>query len=876
VSPGQSIAHYRIAAKLGEGGMGAVYRATDTKLNRDVAIKVLPGGFAGDAARMQRFEREAQVLAALNHPNIAAIYGVEQGAIVMELVEGEDLHGPVPVETAIGYARQMAAGLEAAHEKGIIHRDLKPANIKVTPDGTVKLLDFGLAKASEETAASAAGTSPTMSPTVSLAMTQAGVILGTAAYMSPEQARGKPVDKRADIWAFGVVLYELLTGRALFGGGETAGDALAAVIMREPDLSTLPAATPPRVRRLLERCLPKDPKQRMRDIGEVRLALDELEAAAGAPAAARSATPARRLRLPWAVAGLMALAAAGVWLRPKAEPPAIGPVRFTVPLPPGTTLSGSPAAPQAVPSPDGRTLAFVAIDTSSGREYLWVRPFGSASARRLERADGANYPFWSPDSQSIGYFTEDKLKRVAVADGAVQTVCDVAKDNNVNRSAGDGAAWSRDGTIIFANNGQPLRKISRAGGTVTDVTSLGKDELWHSWPQLLGGERYLLYLAVARDPQQNAVYVQDLSSKQRVMVLKNITRAVWSPPGYLLFVREGSLLAQRMNPRTFQMEGEPMAVAQDVASNEGNGRSAFGVSESGLLAFRNGNIAGIRQLAWYDRQGKRLGPAGKPGEYQNPVISPDEKSVAVQIGATGRRDTWVMDLATGVLSRMTRDTRDEVFTAPIWSPDSRRLAISQTGGTVKEVEVSAGRVTTLTAGGIYAEDWSPDGAALLCDGRNGNHVSLLSLADNNKLATILEVPYRQSGFRFSPDGKYVAYASSEGGQADIYVAAFPSFAAKRKISTGGGVYAVWGSHGREILYRSPDGGLMSVEIRTGAGIAAGTPKVLFRYGINAGYMSNRFAATRDSERFLIMEPAGKDVPEQPEITVLLNWASAIR
>jgi serine/threonine protein kinase len=381
MAPPSSIGHYRITSKLGEGGMGAVYRATDTKLNRDVAIKVLPPAFAEDAARMARFEREAQVLASLNHPNIAAIYGIEAGAIVMELVEGADLAGPVPTDTAIHYARQIAAGLEAAHEKGIVHRDLKPANIKATPDGTVKLLDFGLAKATEQSAAASTVASPTMSPTLSLAMTQAGMILGTAAYMSPEQARGYPVDRRADIWAFGVILFEMLSGQHLYGGGATVTDTLAAVVLKEPDYSALPPGTPPRVHRLIERCLRKDPKQRLRDIGDARLTLEETEPS---PVAAPTMSP-RRAWLPWAVAGvslaIAATVAGGAWLRPNTAEPGPGVARFLIPLPPGTTW---PAlrnnATLWVPSPDGHNLAMIGADTSTGTTALWVRPLAVASA----------------------------------------------------------------------------------------------------------------------------------------------------------------------------------------------------------------------------------------------------------------------------------------------------------------------------------------------------------------------------------------------------------------------------------------------------------------------------------------------------------------
>src|SRR4051794_33699915 len=422
-----TIAHYRITAKLGEGGMGAVYRATDTKLNRNVAVKVLPAEFAADTGRMQRFEREAQVLAALNHPNIAAIYGIEAGAIVMELVEGEDLRGPVPANVAIGYARQMIGALEAAHEKGIVHRDLKPANIRVTADGVVKLLDFGLAKATEASAA-VAGASPTISPTLSIGMTQAGMILGTAAYMSPEQARGKTIDQRADIWAFGVILYELLTGTPLYGG-ETITDTLAAVVLQEPDYSKLPVGTPSGLRRLIRGCLQKDPKTRLREIGDARLLLEEVETPSVAVAP-------RRSWLPWAVAAV-AVAGTGVlasqW--PKAAAPPVT-VRFPLELPEGTTdPQRGLAAAQAVPSPDGKRLAFIAA--SNGEPAIWIRSMDSPVAHRLDRTEGASLPFWSPDGQFLGYFEEGRLKKIPAAGGAPQTLAQFPQTTSSSRLSAD-------------------------------------------------------------------------------------------------------------------------------------------------------------------------------------------------------------------------------------------------------------------------------------------------------------------------------------------------------------------------------------------------------------------------------------------------------
>ena len=861
---GSQLGVFRIVERVGAGGMGEVYRATDTRLHRDVAIKMLPAEYAHQPQRLARLQREARAISGLNHANICTLYDIGPNYLVMELVEGADLAGPVPIDTAIGYARQIAAGLEAAHEKGIIHRDLKPANIKVTPDGTVKILDFGLAKAAEAPASAAGAASPTESPALSLATTEAGMILGTAAYMSPEQARGQPVDKRADIWAFGVILYELLTGKMLFGDSRNVSDSLAAVLTREPDFHALPKDTPPRVRRLLELCLRKDPKQRLRDIGDARLLLDEREPEAPGPFA-----PARRW-IPWSVAGVLGialLASGGAWLLPKTSAPGPGAARFLLPLPAGTIAEAHIMSTHAVPSPDGRYLAIVARDSSSARPGLWVRPLDSNSARRLDKTEEATLPFWSPDSQYLGFFAEGKLKRVAVSGGSVQTLCEVSPDT-------DGGTWNREGVIVFANYGvaarSPLMRVSAAGGAPTAVTAVGKDEIWHSWPQFLPDGRHLLYFAVNQEAANGAIYVQELGSTKRVLVMKNTTRGVWAPPGYLLFVREGTLFGQRMNAKTFQLEGEPLAVAQDVAFNERNGRNAVAASQNGVLVYRS-DYSRVRQLTWYDREGKPFGRAGKPGEFINPSLSPDEKRVAVLIGPSGRIDIWVMDLASGVMTRMTRDSRVSIVSSPIWSPDSQRLAVNQVTTGIEEVDLASGKVTPLAKEPLGAWDWSPDGRSILCSA--GSRLSQLFLAGGARLQTILDTPYGAGNFRFSPDGRYVVYVSNESGQREIYAASFPAFAAKRKISSNGGGYPVWAKGGKEILYSATDGTLMSAEIRTGSSLVAGAPKLLFK---PAGSDRGRFAVTAEGNRFLINEPVQKGEGEKSDITVVLNWAAGIR
>ena len=863
MTPPQSIAHYRITSKLGEGGMGAVYRATDTKLNRDVAIKVLPETFAADPERVARFQREARVLAALNHPNIAAIYGVEEHALVMELVEGEDLHGPLAMETALDYARQIAEALDAAHEKGIVHRDLKPANIKVTPQGVVKVLDFGLA-AIMQGPASPAG-DPALSPTLTMRATQMGVIMGTASYMSPEQAAGKPVDKRADIWSFGVVLWEMLAGRRMFAG-ETVSHTLADVLRSEIDLKALPAQTPPAVRTLLRRCLDRNVRNRLRDIGEARVALEHPE-----PAAPPTASEVKRSWVPWAVAAVALVASAAAWLRPKAAEPAQDAMHFGIPYPSGTIGPRQSAATLTIPSPDGRHLAFIAADAVSGIESLWVRPMGSPSAHRLDQTEGAGFPFWSPDSQYIGFFTTDKLKSVAVAGGSVKTICDVPAATQ--QAAGDGGAWSREGLIVFADGTGPgLMRVPAAGGVATAATTPERDEDWHNWPQFLPDGRHMLYFAGAKDRQASGIYVQELGSAKRVLVTKNLTRGVWAEPGYLLFVREGVLFAQRMNANTYQLGGEPLAVAQDIFTNTINGRSHFAVSQTGLLAYRSGTNR-TRQLEWCDREGNVLSPAGKPGDLVGPSLSPDQKSVALLGGPQGKRDIWVLDLNSGALTGMTHGWKDVVNGPLVWSPDSQRLLGTHADSGIHEITLASGKDVPLLKGAFIALDWSPDGRSILYIDRSRHQLFWLSLTDGAKPQTVLETPYQLGIFRFSPDGKYVAYESSESGNSEIYVAAFPSFVVKRKVSAGAGEFPAWTGNGKELFYRAPDSTLMSVEVHTGSTIEAGVPKALFKMRGNPYY--NRFAISADGKRILVAkEPDWRR--EGQVMDLIVNWAAGIK
>jgi len=864
VSPNRTIAHYRITAKLGQGGMGEVWRATDTKLGREVAIKVLPESFANDPARMARFEREAQLLAALNHPNIAAIYGIEQGALIMELVEGEDLHGPLPIETALHYARQIADALEAAHEKGIVHRDLKPANIKVTSAGQVKLLDFGLAVAQ---ASRPVSDDPTESPTLSLAMTQGGMILGTAAYMSPEQARGKPVDKRADIWAFGVVLYEMLTGKMLFGGGETVSDSLAAVLTREPDFQALPRDTPRRVRRLLERCLRKDPKLRLRDIGDARMLLDEAEPEEALPAPAAPVTR----RLPWILAAILALstlALAVLWLRRPVEE--VRTLKLSV-LPPEKATFVANSLPAV--SPDGRHLAFAA--RSEGKDQLWIRDLNALAARPIPGTEGGYDPFWSPDSRSVAFFTSSKLKKVDIGGGPALMVCDAFQ--------GRGGSWNQNDVIVFTPAlAMPLSRVAAAGGTATAVTTLDESagENSHRFPWFLPDGRHFLFTAQSGDREKTAIYVGDLESKERRRLFAAASNAVYTPPGLLLFMRERTLMAQPFDAAGLRTTGDPFPAAEQVDYVRSTIQGQFAVSQTGVLAYYSGGAAPSSQLTWFDRGGKPLGTVGPPGIMESPAISPDGGTVAVDRldAQLGTFDLWLHDLAHATDSRFTFDPNMD--RSPVWSPDGSRILFvsNRTGkyGLYQKAATSAGKEELLyeTAGLAFTTDWSRDGRFAIFDrlaSKTGYNLWILPLAGDRKPFPFLQSEFSERDGKLSPDGRWLAYESNETGVFEVYVQAFPGKEGKWQVSAKGGSRPLWSRDGKELFYIAGDNKLMAMDVKGGARFEHGLPKALFE-ARTPGYAS--FDVTPDGKRFLLVNSLEQGA--NPPMTVVVNWHAGLK
>ena len=875
---GMQLGLYQIVAKVGEGGMGVVYRAWDTRLNREVALKVLPDSFANDADRLARFTREAQTLAALNHPNIAAIYGLETGPalpglpappafIVMELVEGEDLsqriarlratgasarQAGMPLDEALPIAKQIAEALEAAHEQGIIHRDLKPANIKVRGDGTVKVLDFGLAKALD-TPGGAAGVyrpdlpgrpglpdlsaSPTLTSPVQ--MTGVGVILGTAAYMAPEQARGGTVDKRADLWAFGVVLFEMLTNRRLFEGA-TVSDTLAFVLTKTPDWTMLPAQTPSPIRTLLRRCLEKDRKRRLADASDARL---EIEEALTAPVT--KVTPMMpaawyfRARLAWTVAAAVVIAAVAITflavrsLR-QAPPAALHLSKFEVVSPSDAVWSPSPVAStaQVAISPDGLRLAFVAGKRGEPSR-VWIRPLDRTEAQALVGTESASFPFWSPDGRFVAFFAGGKLKKIDINGGAPQTLCDV--------DSARGGSWSPSGIILFAKSQSPLFQVSSAGGPVTSATKFdaAEEPIFHYWPQFFPDGRHFLYLQRSPKQEHRGIYIGSLDSPQTAQVLATEVRGMFAQ-GHLLFVRDGLLFAQTFDEQALRLSGDPVRIADQVGFYTASyGYAAFDVSASGTIAFGPALLPSS-QLKWLARDGS-LVANGPRGALVSPRLAADQKTVAAAVRdpQTSTHDIWVFDIARGASSRVTVDPSTDWF--PAWMPDGTHLLFASTRDATR---LGSQVIYRKSANGIgddepvnaqspvfgFPDDVSLDGQFLLTHNQTprGYDIGAYPLSQNSRERDTLSTPFNEVQARFSPGGKWVAYASDESGRFEVYVRPFPFSAERTLVSTGGGMQPEWRHDGKELFYISADRKMMAVPLSAdGLTLTPGTPRALF-------------------------------------------------
>ncbi|HEV3482184.1 MAG TPA: protein kinase [Candidatus Acidoferrales bacterium] len=900
IQPGNHLGPYEVVAAIGAGGMGEVYRARDAKLGRDVALKVLPEAFAGDAERLARFQREAKSLASLNHSNIASIYGLEDSgsthALVMELVEGPTLadrikSGAIPTEEALPIAKQICEGLEYAHERGIVHRDLKPSNVKVTADDVVKILDFGLAKTMQaETASGDAITSPTLSAMA----TKSGMLLGTAAYMSPEQARGKLVDRRADIWAFGCVLYEMLTGKMAFGGAAIT-DTLAAVLRAEPDWSQLPAGTPTRVRVLLQRCLQKDPRQRLQAIGDARISLEEVLSGAPDPPLAGAAgisAPFWRGGVPWAVACVAVLAAlAYVHFREKPAASA-EPMRFQIPLPEKTALSVTGAF--AV-SPDGRLLAFAARN-SDGALSLWTRSLDSLEARPLlgsESAANIFPPFiWSFDSRYIAFDAGGKLKRIDVSSGATETLCDLS-------DIAVGGSWNRDGVIIFGTANGGIMRVSENGGIASALTTLdsSRSESAHVLPSFLPDGRHFVYLRASGNEEDSGLYIGSLDAKPEQQASKRLVATERGPAyapslddpdvGRLLFMRDRALVAQPFDARRLRLMGEPINVAEELRSYAHYG--FFSSSANNVLIYRTGGGGQDSQLAWFDRQGKVLGTAGEPSDYLYPAVSPDGKRAAVSRRdlQTGKLALWLIDFAQDTSTRFTFGSFSADY--PIWSPDGSRILFSSNNGGIFDIYQKP-------ASGAKAEEallkskeskiprsLSRDGHFLLYsadDPKTKHALWVLPLEGDKKPFPFLQTEFNEVDGHFSPDGRWVAYASDESGRYEIYVRKFSAdatapavgAAGKWQVSYSGGREPRWSADGKELYYLTFDWKVMVVGVTTDPVFQSGTPKLLFQAPQQPATTEGDY--TIDGKRFLFSAPA--EQTEHAPFTVVLNWQSGLK
>jgi Tol biopolymer transport system component len=868
LSPGTKIGSYEIVGALGAGGMGVVYRARDKRLQRDVALKLLPDALASDSERLARFHREAQMLASLNHPNIAQIYGLEGSGdsqcIVMELIEGETLEerirrGAVPLEEALEIATQITEALEAAHAREIVHRDLKPANIKLTPDGRVKVLDFGLAKTLERGPSSFdLSHSPTM-----VSGTVDRMILGTAAYMSPEQAKGQPADTRSDIWAFGVVLCEMLTGKSLFQG-ETFIEILGGIMKAEPDWTVLPPATPAAIRSLLRRCLQKDRARRLRDIADARFQIEEALSEPAQPTKAVARVSNRRERVLWAAALFLAIvvtAVAARYLRPPARP--VPETRLQIATPDGDQHSFAM-------SPDGRTVVFQA--TTDGKTQLWLRPLASDTAQPLGGTENAVLPFWSADGTEIGFFAAGKLRRISIANSTSQIVADAP--------VGAGGTWNRDGDIVFAKTyTSGLYGVRISGGDPIELTRLDPPrQVSHRYPHFLpDGRRFLFFSAGTADAR--GVYIGSLDSMDAERLFDADTAAAFVEPDRLLFIRQGTMLSQRFDFEKLVPLGDPVPMAERVPFGEGaNGLGGFSVSRLGPVAYRT-MVRTDRQMMWFDRAGKQVGTLGDLNTFESmqPRLSPDGRYVTATRRIAGNNvDIWLIETARGILRPVT--THLDADSRAIWSPDGNRLAFAsrRTGAlNLFTLPMSGGLDNAVllleSAENKNALDWSPDGRFIAFSSESDKtaiNLWALPLAGDLKPIPIAQTSFEENNARFSYDSRWVAYQSNETGRFEIYVQRFPEAGNKWQISTNGGTQPQWRRDDREIVYLGVDGRLMAVPVMlrsNGLNVDSGTPNALFRIPL-----ATEYEATPDLERFLI-NSAIKPVGTAP-INVLLNWA----
>ena len=880
MAAGSRLGPYEILAPIGAGGMGEVYRAKDTRLGRDVAVKVLPAEMSSSPELRQRLEREAKTISQLSHSHICTLYdiGHQNGTdyLVMELLEGETLadrlgRGALPMEQALRIGIEIAGALDAAHKSGIVHRDLKPGNIMLTKSG-VKLLDFGLAKLA---AGPVSGVSQATSlPTAlqeSQPLTTRGTILGTFQYMAPEQLEGGEADARSDIFAFGCVLYEMLTGQKAFTGKSQASLIGSIMNTEPPPISSIQPMIPPALDRIVKGCLAKEPEHRWHTAHDVMLQLQWIaeggsQVGLPAPVVARRKS---REKLAWGLfaAALLSAAALGVAFVRRAPRPAPL-VRFDIVPPPEVATMDVPRI-----SPDGRLLAFDATDME-GKARIWVRPLSSLTAQPLVGTEGGVRPFWSPDSKHIGFIADGVMKKVDVAGGPPTKICDAP--------GGSDGTWSSEGVILWDGTGNdPIHRVSAAGGTRTVAVALdtAKKETSVGWPQFLPDGKHYIYLVTGEKPEDSVYWIGSIDSSEKKKLAPAQTLVQYAPPGYLLFVRDRTLVAQPFDASARRITGEAVPLAEKIGTDN-VGLARFSVSNDGVLAYRTGETGG--RLLWRDRTGKELDTLGDPGDYSNPSPSPagDRLAYGLTDSRSVKGDIWIRDLARGVSSRFTLGPGNNYRS--VWSPDGGTIVFSSDRTGVIDLYEKATRGSGEEKLLLHSDEpksaasWSKDGKYIAFAGRNPKTQwdlwALPTFGDRKPIA-IAVTPFSEMTPMFSPDGRFVAYVSNESGRDEIYVQTFPERGGKWQVSNGGGSDPSWRGDGKEIFYRSPDQQLMAVEIRLGADFQAGVPHALFPIRIRPGNPRNKFAPSLDGQRFIIAAPLGRDA--MSPTTIVLNWPASL-
>lgn len=875
---GTRLGPYEITGPLGSGGMGEVYRARDTRLERTVAIKILPDQFSSDLVRKQRFEREAKTISSLNHPHICVLFDVghKNGLdyLVMECVEGESLakrleRGPLPIDQVLKYGEQIAAALDKAHHHSIVHRDLKPGNIMLTSTGA-KLLDFGLAKpaASLASMATLTAAAPQKSP-----VTEQGTVMGTFQYMSPEQVEGKEVDGRSDIFSLGAVLYEMVTGKPAFEGKSQLSVA-SAILEKEPvPISTLKPMTPPILDHTIRKCLAKPPDERWQSASDLASELKWISGF-GSQAGETEHIPAARKRWEranWILAAtflLLAMAASAAWWKASnVRPP---PMYFHTSVP--------FAANDLAISPDGRTVALVAYSTQANKYMLWTYEAGARRTNSVEGTQGASYPFWSPDGRSLGFFSDGKLKKVELSGGQPQVLCDAPN--------GRGGSWNRDGVIVFSpNSGGGLSRVSSGGGSPVEITKLDTSRLEqsHRWPMFLPDAKHFLYLAANFSGQleYNAIFLSSLDSQERRLLVSTSANAAYAEPGYLLYLRDKTLVAQPFDRRRYVLSGEPHTLSDDVLYFPGVDKAAFSATSGDVLVTQTGKGASLAQLTWFDRSGKLEGTIGTPASYDNVRLSPDGRRFAAdQTDADGLKiDIWVHDPTRNAATRLTFNPG--LNQTPLWSPDGRQILF---GSNRKQLGFSlylknadgSGSDEELADLGLSANvwDWSRDGKNILF--AKGNE--LWSLSWPERVAKpLLQPKWTVRNAQFSPDGRWIAYASNETGSMEIYVSSFPSGAGKWQVSSAGGQEPRWRQDGKELFYVSSEGKMTVVAVKSGASFESGSPVALFQTHQRQPVSSQdvfSYDVSGDGQRFLIITKM--DEPSAAPLAIVLNWVSELQ